>query len=211
MQIWSLALWVTETNAWLVAPGPGGPAVLIDVPPDPQPVIDLLTVNDLYLEAMVVTHGHVDHIGGAGDTEEHTGAVTYVHPDDDFLSLDPAAQVRALFGVMLPGSYRPPTRRHLLSHGDRPKLAGVEFEVRHTPGHTPGHCCFYLADQGWLFSGDLLFAGSVGRTDLPGGDYHLLRHSIATQVLTLPDQTRVLPGHGPETTVGRERDTNPFL
>ncbi len=211
MQIWSLALWVTETNAWLVAPGPGGPAVLIDIPPDPQPVIDVLTANDLYLEAMLVTHGHVDHIGGAGDTEALTGAVTYVHPDDDYLSLDPAAQVRALFGVMLPGSYRPPTGRHLLAHGDRPKLAGVEFEVRHTPGHTPGHCCFYLADEGWLFSGDLLFAGSVGRTDLPGGDYHLLRHSIATQVLTLPDQTRVLPGHGPETTVGRERDGNPFL
>ena len=90
-------------------------------------------------------------------------------------------------------------------------LAGLDLEVRHTPGHTPGHCCFYLAGEGILFSGDQLFRGSVGRTDLPGGNWDDLLSSMNSQVLTLPDEVRVLPGHGPETTIGAERRHNPFL
>lgn len=211
MLLWSSTLWLAQTNAWLIAPRTGGPALVVDVPPDPRAIIEVLSRHDLYLEAMLITHGHVDHIGGAGELGETTGAMTYVHPDDDYLSLDPEAQVRALFGTVVPGSYRPATTRRLLVPGERLETAGVEIEVRHTPGHTPGHCCFYLEDEGWLFSGDQLFAGSVGRTDLPGGDHRRLFDSMATQVLTLPDDTRVLPGHGPETTIGHERRTNPFL
>jgi glyoxylase-like metal-dependent hydrolase (beta-lactamase superfamily II) len=87
----------------------------------------------------------------------------------------------------------------------------MTIEVRHTPGHTPGHCVFVVEEEGLLFSGDQLFAGSIGRTDLPGGDFETLMQSMETEVLSLPDETRVLPGHGPETTVGRERRVNPFL
>ncbi len=135
----------------------------------------------------------------------------YVHPDDDFLTLDPVGQLRRLLGFPLPGDHPPPAHRRPLAGGQVLDLAGIEIEVRHTPGHTPGHCCFRVPSEEWLFSGDQLFAGSIGRTDLPGGDFDQLMRSMDEQVLDLPDDTRVLPGHGPETTVGRERRTNPFL
>ncbi len=207
----SASLWFAQTNAWVLGRDTGGPAVLIDTPPDLEGVVDLLERNDLHLVASLVTHGHVDHVGAAGEVEQRTGALTFIHPDDDYLSLDPGNQVRALFGMMAPGSYLPAINRRPLADGDILELAGLHLEVRHTPGHTPGHCCFYLPSENWLFSGDQLFAGSIGRTDLPGGSFPDLMRSMELRVLDLPDDTRVLPGHGPETTVGRERATNPFL
>ncbi len=135
----------------------------------------------------------------------------YVHPDDDFLTLDPSTQLRLLFGMVPPGDFSPPERRSALADGQLLQLAGLELEVRHTPGHTPGHCCFYLPEEGVLFSGDQLFAGSVGRTDLPGGSYDQLMDSMRRRVLDLPPDTRVLPGHGPATTLAAERRSNPFL
>lgn len=105
----------------------------------------------------------------------------------------------------------PPAKYETLADGQVLELAGMSFEVLHTPGHTPGHCCFHLADQGLLFSGDQLFAGSIGRTDLPGGDYATLMRSMAEKVLVLDDSTEVLPGHGPTTTLARERLVNPWV
>ncbi len=105
----------------------------------------------------------------------------------------------------------PPAATLPLEHDQRLRLAGLELTVIHTPGHTPGHCCFHLAGEGVLFSGDQLFAGSIGRTDLPGGSWVDLMDSMRTRILTLDDATDVLPGHGPTTTLARERDTNPFL
>jgi glyoxylase-like metal-dependent hydrolase (beta-lactamase superfamily II) len=207
----SSVLWLAQTNCWVVAPEPGGPAVVIDAPPDPSGIGDLLARHDLVPVALLLTHGHIDHMGGAAELERSAGIASYVHPDDDFLTLDPAGQLRALFGVPIPGDHAPPAVRRPLSDGDVLELAGIEIEVRHTPGHTPGHCCFRIASEEWLFSGDQLFAGSIGRTDLPGGDFDLLMRSMSERVLDLPDETRVLPGHGPETTIGRERRTNPFL
>jgi hydroxyacylglutathione hydrolase len=206
----SKSLWVAETNAWIVAPERGGPAVVIDAPPDAGGIADLLARHDLYPEVLLLTHGHVDHMGGARQVGE-MGAAVHVHPADDYLTLDPAAQLRAIFGFAPSGTYLPPPERHPLADGMEIETAGLTVEVRHTPGHTPGHCCFLLAGEGWLFSGDQLFAGSVGRTDLPGGDHAALLASMRTRVLHLDDDTRVLPGHGPETTVGRERRTNPFI
>jgi glyoxylase-like metal-dependent hydrolase (beta-lactamase superfamily II) len=143
---------------------------------------------------------------------ERTGVTAYLHPDDDWLASDPETQLQSIFGFVPPGmdQFAPPERYADLAHGDRLPLAGMTIEVRHTPGHTPGHCVF-VVEEGLLFSGDQLFAGSIGRTDLPGGDFETLMHSMETEVLSLSDETRVLPGHGPETTVGRERRANPFL
>lgn len=203
--------WVAVTNSWVVAHERGGPALVIDVPPEPVEVGDYLVAQDLSLAAILLTHGHVDHTGGAGALARRTGAVAYVHPDDDFLTLHPAEQMRRLFGLVPPGDFAPPDEIVGLVDGKVLDLAGLDLEVRHTPGHTPGHCCFHLAEEGILFSGDQLFAGSVGRTDLPGGDYPTLMASMRERVMTLDDNTRVLPGHGPETTIGRERRHNPFL
>ena len=211
MLLESSPLWFAATNTWVAAAEVGGVAIVIDAPPDPEAVIELLTRHSLTLGGLLVTHGHVDHVGGAGAIERATGSITYIHPDDDYLSLDPTAQVQALFGMLVPGSYLPAVNRRPLRDGDHLEIGGMKVEVRHTPGHTPGHCCFYLASEGWLFSGDQLFAGSIGRTDLPGGDFDALMRSMDERVLDLADDTRVLPGHGPETTVGRERRTNPFL
>jgi glyoxylase-like metal-dependent hydrolase (beta-lactamase superfamily II) len=116
-----------------------------------------------------------------------------------------------MFGMEPPGSYEVPRRLKPLADGMELDVAGISLKTLHTPGHTPGHCCFYVEEEGVLFSGDQLFAGSVGRTDLPGGSWEDLITSMQQQVLTLPDDVQVLPGHGPETSIGRERATNPFL
>jgi hydroxyacylglutathione hydrolase len=211
MLIIGVPAWLAVTNAFIVAPEPGGPAVVVDAPPDPDLIGSVLAQNDLSLAAVLLTHGHVDHSGGSGRLARGTSAAVYVHPDDDFLTLHPTEQLRAIFGMTPPGAYELPDRFESLADGDMIRVAGLELEVRHTPGHTPGHCCFYLEDQETLFSGDQLFAGSIGRTDLPGGSFTDLMKSMQDKVLVLPDETRVLPGHGPETTIGRERATNPFL
>jgi glyoxylase-like metal-dependent hydrolase (beta-lactamase superfamily II) len=115
-----------------------------------------------------------------------------------------------MLGMVPDQDFAPPETYEHLKHGQVLDLCGMRFEVRHTPGHTPGHCCFLLEEEGVLFSGDQLFAGSIGRTDLPGGDFDQLVVSMRERVLDLPDDVRVLPGHGPETTIGWERRTNPF-
>ena len=188
----------------------GGTAIVVDAPPDPTGVVRLLARHDLAVTALLVTHGHIDHVGGAGPVARSTGAVAYIHPDDDFLTLDPDRQLRGMLGMVPDQDFAPPETYEHLKHGQVLDLCGITFEVRHTPGHTPGHCCFLVEEEGVLFSGDQLFAGSIGRTDLPGGDFDQLVVSMRERVLDLPDDVRVLPGHGPETTIGWERRTNPF-
>ena len=211
----SRSLWAAETNCYVVAPEPGGPAVVIDAPPDPEGIGALLAAHDLTPVALLVTHGHIDHAGGAGAVVRSTNVDAYVHPDDNFLTLHPAEQLAQIFGVRIGADeaavLAPPATYEGLADAQVLELAGLSFEVVHTPGHTPGHCCFYLASEGLLFSGDQLFAGSIGRTDLPGGNYDTLMASMRDKVLVLPDGTDVLPGHGPATTLARERLANPFL
>jgi len=209
IQIHRIPAWVAETNCYIVSAGTGE-AVLIDAPPDPDRIGTHLADLDLAVVAIVLTHGHVDHTGGAGKLAAQSGALTYAHPDDDFLTLHPAEQLRAIFGMTPPGSYEVREPITHLVEDQILDLAGVSLEVRHTPGHTPGHCCLYSATEGIVFSGDQLFAGSVGRTDFAYGSHEALMESMRDRVMTLPDDTRVLPGHGPETTIGLERRTNPF-
>lgn len=208
-------LWAAATNCYVLAADRGEPAVVVDAPPDPEGIGALLAANDLVPAALMVTHGHIDHVGGAGAVVRATGVDAYVHPDDDFLTLHPAEQLAHMFGVRLPPEQTellaPPAEYLPLEDGQEVTIGGLTLEIIHTPGHTPGHCCFFLREEGILLSGDHLFAGSIGRTDLPGGDYDTLMQSMRQKILVLPDDTEVLPGHGPATTLARERRVNPFL
>ncbi len=205
-------LWYFQTNTYVIAPEPGGPAVVVDAPADPEGVGALLAKHDLTPIAVLLTHGHIDHVGGIDAIVSPT-VTAYLHPDDVDMARHPGDQLRALLGSTVGDLDDDVVTAAFtdLSDGQRLDLAGIAFDVVHTPGHTPGHCCFHIADEGVLLSGDHLFAGSIGRTDLPGGSYEALMASMAGKVLPLPDSTVVLPGHGPTTTLAAEKQSNPFL
>ena len=204
-------LWLAATNCYLVSSEPGGPAVIIDAPPEAPAIADMVRHSGVTPRALLLTHAHLDHIGGAGGVTEEWGIDACLHPDDGWMAGDLPSQVRMLMGFDDPGDFAGASRYEPLEDGELLYLAGLRFRVLHTPGHSPGHCCFWLEDDGILFSGDHLFAGSIGRTDLPGGDYETLLRSMAEKVVALPPETYVLPGHGPATTLARELASNPFL
>ncbi|HEX9342583.1 MAG TPA: MBL fold metallo-hydrolase [Actinomycetota bacterium] len=208
-----------QTNCYLVATGPGSEALVIDPGQDALPGIEQLCARHrLNLVAALLTHGHLDHVWTVAPLAGAHGIPAFIHPDDQYLLSDPLAgfgpEARDWFASLGLDLKEPDDVREL-ADGQTIALAGVELTVDHTPGHTRGHVTFRApadpGEPGTLFAGDLVFAGSIGRTDLPGGDSRAMRSSIATRFLTLPDETEVLPGHGPETTVGQERATNPFL
>lgn len=209
IHIETIPAWLVDTNAYLVV-SDSGQGLLVDAPPDPDAIGAHIADLDVAVVGILLTHGHIDHTGGAGKLAASTGAATYAHPDDEFLTLHPIEQLRQMWGMTPPGSYEVPETILDIHNGQVLDIAGISLEVRHTPGHTPGHCCFWWEEEGTLFTGDQLFAGSVGRSDLPGGSWEQLMGSMRDQVMTLPDDTRVLPGHGPETTIGQERTANPF-
>ena len=213
-----IPLWVAETNAWIVAPeGAGGECVLIDAPPDPATIIARLQHHGLKLVALLSTHGHLDHIGGMGSVSRHgdEDIPVHIHDGDKHMLLDPVGTSGGFAQMIGEGvDLRPPELIYGLDDGERVKGAGMEFTAIHTPGHTQGSTCLLLEMDGQppiLFSGDHLFAGSIGRTDMPGGSFEQLMQSMAEKILPMADETAVLPGHGPTTSVGRERMTNPFI
>jgi glyoxylase-like metal-dependent hydrolase (beta-lactamase superfamily II) len=202
----TLQLGPLGTNGYIVGDEATGRAVVIDPGGDAPVVLETLGRLHLALATIVVTHAHFDHIGGVRDLVEATGA-SFAISEEEVAVLEVAPErALVLAGVVVPP---PPAPDRLLHHGDVLTMGGQSFRVVHTPGHSPGHVC--LIGDGVAFVGDVVFQGSIGRTDLPGGDYATLLRSIATHILPLPDATVLYPGHGPATTVGDERRWNPFL
>ncbi len=208
MEIASFTLGPAQTNAYLISDPETRAAVVIDPAWDGKLILAEAERRGWRIAHLWYTHAHFDHIGGAGAIADALNPLPLValHPNDHILW---RAQGGApLFGYKIDPGPEPTID---LTHGQILKLGNSQLEVRFTPGHTPGHCVFYTAGDGICFCGDLIFAGSVGRTDLPGGDWDSLVHSIKTQIFSLPDETRLLAGHGPETTVGSEKRVNPFV
>lgn len=192
-------------NAFIVEDPAARKAVVVDPGGDGEALLREIGNLGLGVEKILLTHGHFDHVGAVGLLREKTGAPVYLHPDDQERMLG-ARRQGMLFGLSV---QTPPKPDHLVADGDTVPFGGLEFRVAHTPGHTPG-CVCYIAG-GMAFVGDLIFAGSIGRTDLPGGSYEMLIASVRNKIFTLPDDTVLFPGHGPATTVGEEKRSNPFF
>jgi glyoxylase-like metal-dependent hydrolase (beta-lactamase superfamily II) len=207
------------TNCYVVATAPGTECVVVDPGKDASPgVRQVVDEHGLKPVAVLVTHGHVDHMWCVAPVAGAYDATAYIHPADRHLLADPMAGMSAdTAAMMLGGKYQfaEPDRVEELTDLATVELAGLSFTVDHTPGHTRGSITFRTPYDGdvseVMFAGDLLFAGSIGRTDLPGGDHDQMLRSLREKVLTLPDDVVVLPGHGEQTSIGRERATNPFL
>lgn len=204
-------------NCYLLATEPGAECLIIDPGQDAeQGINETIEKYRLRPVAVLATHGHIDHIWSVAPVCGARGIPAYIHPDDRALLSDPGRGLSLGPGQQLFGglTFTEPDDVLELTDGMTIDLAGLRLAVDHAPGHTPGSVTFRLpvaADADALFTGDLLFAGSIGRTDLPGGDYETILASLARVCLSLPDETLVLPGHGPQTSIGAERAHNPFL
>jgi hydroxyacylglutathione hydrolase len=208
------------TNCYVVATGPGAECVVIDPGKDATDGVEhVVREHRLKPVSVLVTHGHVDHMWCVSPVAGTYDATAYIHPADRHLLADPMAGMSAeTTAMMLGGKYTfaEPERVEELVDAQAIELAGVTFTVDHAPGHTPGSITFRTPHEQdgvseVMFAGDLLFAGSIGRTDLPGGDHRAMLRSLREKVLPLRDDVVVLPGHGEQTSIGRERATNPFL
>lgn len=192
-------------NCYLLAEEGSADAVIVDPGEAPTLFLETAERHGLTIREIWLTHGHIDHVSGVGAVKAATGAPIWMHPADLPLYRN-LAQQAGWFGLELDD---PPPIDHELSHGQTLTLGNTSFDVRHTPGHSPGSVCFVTA--GTVIGGDVLFQGSVGRVDLPGGDWEQLLSSIRDELFPLPDDTVVHPGHGPRTTIGAEKRNNPFL
>lgn len=208
------------TNCYVVATGTGQECVVVDPGKDAAAgVAQVVGEHKLKPVSVLVTHGHIDHMWCVAPVSGTYDATAFIHPEDRHLLADPMAGISPeTAGMLLGGKYEfaEPDKVSELGDGQTLELAGLSFVVDHTPGHTRGSVTFRSPyEEGdvaeVMFSGDLLFAGSIGRTDLPGGDHPTMLRSLASKVLPLADNIVVLPGHGEQTSIGRERTTNPYL
>ena len=203
-----LILGPVQTNTYLIADTETKETAVIDPAWDGRRIVNEAKQRGWQIGQIWVTHAHFDHIGGikAVSSASNPPVPVALHPDD--LEMWRIGGGASVFGFHLVFGPEPAIN---LQHGQILCLGNYRIEVRHVPGHSRGHTAFYCAQAAVMFCGDLIFQAAVGRTDLPGGDFDTLIHSIHTQVFSLPDETRLLPGHGPETTVGFEKLNNPFL
>jgi glyoxylase-like metal-dependent hydrolase (beta-lactamase superfamily II) len=208
LEIITLPLGPVRTNAYLIADSTNGDAAVIDPAWDGEVILAEAKKRGWRIGHLWYTHAHFDHIGGAAAIADALNPLPLValHPADH--DLWKAGGGGMFFGFKIDPGPEPAID---FTPGQILRLGNNTFEVRHTPGHTPGHVALYCAEAGVCFCGDLIFAGSVGRTDLPGGDWDTLVESIQKQIFSLPPETRLLSGHGDETTVGEEQQSNPFL
>lgn len=194
-----------QVNCFIVADEKSKEAVVIDPGDDAQDILSIIKEKGLKVKYIVNTHGHFDHVGANKAVKDATGAQILIH-EDDAPVLASAGKQSAAFGMNPVSS--PPADRYV-KQGDIITAGEISLKVLHTPGHSPGGIC--LLEQGVVFTGDALFAGSIGRTDFPGGNLMSLLRSIKTNLMSLPDETKVFSGHGPASTIGEERQENPFL
>jgi len=209
------------TKCYVVATGKGAECIVVDPGQDAAKGVDeVVRENRLKPVAVLLTHGHIDHLWSVLPVCGTYDSTAYIHPDDRHLLADPTAGLSPETARMLLGGdyvFAEPDDVAELTDGSQLELAGLQFTVDHTPGHTRGSVTFTAPYDGpeevpaVLFSGDVLFAGSIGRTDLPGGDHPAMLHTLATKILPMRDEIVVLPGHGGQTTIGREKATNPYL
>jgi glyoxylase-like metal-dependent hydrolase (beta-lactamase superfamily II) len=209
------------TNCYVLAPEAGGPCLVVDPGIGVvDPLEEVLKEHRLEPQAVLLTHGHLDHVYSVTPVCGAAGVPAYVHGDDTYRLRDPLAMMDPRLIAMLEqqfgqqATWQEPDEVRTLADGEVLRIAGLEVTVDHAPGHTEGSVMFRLPHDEVpevCLSGDVLFAGSIGRTDLPGGDHAAMLRSLRDKVLTLDDETVVLPGHGPQTTIGRERAGNPFL
>jgi len=202
-----LAVGLLRCNCSVVGDEASRDAIVTDPGDDISAIAALLKKHDLKVSLIVITHAHIDHIGGAKKLRDLTNAPVYMHEDDSALAANLGMQA-AWLSIETPEN---PGIDRLAHEGDRLAIGAFEAHVLHTPGHTPGSLSLYIPTEKKLIAGDTLFRGSVGRTDLPGGDARRIAHSIRGKLYTLPEDTIVIPGHGEETTIGREKVSNPFV
>lgn len=197
-----------ETNCYVVTAGEGRGCWVVDASFDPGPIIEHVRTKGLTPRALVLTHTHVDHIAGVREVlGAFPGLPLLVHEREREWLQDPLLNLSAMSGMPV----TTPEATRALREGDELELEGMSWRVLHTPGHSPGGITLYHKPSGTAIVGDSLFAGSIGRTDFPGSDHETLERSIREKLYTLPDAVRIYPGHGPSSTIGREKRSNPFV
>ena len=206
LMVRGMVVGVFQENCWVIGNRRTGEAICIDPGDQAEDILAMAREMGVKIKAIANSHAHVDHILGVGDIKNETGAKFLMHRDEAAIAAQAAKSALMFVGREVAD---PPAPDYHPEDGDIVEVEGVKLTVIHTPGHTPGSLSFYT--DGMLFSGDTLFAGSIGRTDLPGGDYEQEMASIIDKLLILPDETRVLPGHMQETRIDAERETNPFV
>lgn len=195
-----------DTNSYVIFNSETGEGIIVDAGGDPHKILSVVARHDVEITGIYLTHGHFDHVLAIDDLRKDLNCRFYIHEKDKEILFQAPLDAESFLGLFIP---KPPPPDGLIEEGDLIDIGGLKLRVLHTPGHTPGSICF-VAD-GYIFTGDTLFAGSIGRTDLVGGDFGSLIDSILNKIFTLPDDYVVYPGHGPSTVLRVEKLTNPFV